>query len=53
MSKSDVFLFPSLYEGLAMVALEASATNIPIVGSRIPGLTEAVRDGETALLYDV
>lgn len=53
MSKCDVFLFPSLHEGLPVVALEANAANLPVVGSKIPGLTEAVQDGETAVLHDI
>ncbi len=36
-----------------MVALEAGAASIPVVGSRIPGLEEAVEDGSTAILQDV
>jgi glycosyltransferase involved in cell wall biosynthesis len=53
MSKSDVFLFPSIYEGFGLVAIEANAAGLPVVCSRIPGLVEAVQDGETALLHDV
>lgn len=53
MSKCDVFLFPSLHEGFGLVAIEANAANLPVVGSKIPGLMEAVSDGTTALLYDV
>jgi len=53
MSKCDVFLFPSIHEGFPMVALEAHAANLPVVGSRIAGLTEAVIDGDTALLHDI
>jgi glycosyltransferase involved in cell wall biosynthesis len=53
MSKCDVFLLPSIHEGLGVVALEANAANLPVVGSKIPGLREAVREGETALLHDV
>ncbi len=53
MSKCDVFLFPSIHEGFGLVAIEANAAHLPIVGSRIPGLTEAVDDGKTALLHDV
>ncbi|BAY07121.1 glycosyltransferase [Calothrix sp. NIES-2098] len=53
MSKSNVFLLPSFHEGLPVVSLEASAAGLPIVGSKIPGLIEAVRDRETAILHDV
>ncbi len=53
MSKCDVFLFPSLHEGFGLVAIEANAANLPVVGAKIPGLTEAVRDGETAILHNV
>ena len=53
MSKCDVFLFPSIYEGFGLVAIEANAANLPVVGSKIPGLMEAVRDGKTAKLHDL
>lgn len=53
MSKCDVFLFPSLHEGFGLVALEANAASLPVVGTKIPGLIEAVQDGETAVLHDV
>ncbi len=52
MTASDVFLFPSLHEGFGLVALEANAAGLPVVGTRIPGLCEAVVDGETALLHE-
>lgn len=53
MSLCDVFLFPSLHEGFGLVAIEASAAGLPIVGSKISGLLEAVSDGKTGLLHDV
>lgn len=53
MSWSDVFLLPSVHEGLPVVALEANAASLPVVGSKIPGLTEAIADGETGILHDV
>ena len=37
-------------EGLGMVLLEAAATGVPIVGSRIGGIPEAVLDGVTGFL---
>ncbi|MBI4965614.1 MAG: glycosyltransferase [Desulfomonile tiedjei] len=53
MRNCDVFLLPSFYEGLPVVALEANAASLPLVGSRIPGLAEAVEEGRTAILHDV
>jgi glycosyltransferase EpsF len=53
MTMSDLLLLPSYHEGFPMVALEAGSAGLPIVGSRIPGLQEAVVDGETALLHEV
>lgn len=47
---SDVLLFPSLWEGLGLVAIEANAAGIPVVASDVPGLREAVRHGETGFL---
>jgi glycosyltransferase EpsF len=52
-SRCDVLLFPSLWEGFGIVALEANAAGIPVVGSNVVGLNEAVEDGRTALLWDV
>ncbi len=46
----DVFLFPSKWEGFGLVALEANAAGIPVVGSDVPGIREAVEDGKTAFL---
>jgi glycosyltransferase involved in cell wall biosynthesis len=51
LAASDVLLFPSRDEGFGLVALEANAAGLPVVGSRVDGLDEAVQDGETALLY--
>jgi len=53
MSLCDVFLFPSLHEGFGLVAIEASAAGLPVVGSKIAGLLEAVLDGKTGILHDV
>jgi glycosyltransferase involved in cell wall biosynthesis len=38
-------------EGWGLTVLEANACGTPVVASRVPGLRDAVRDGETGLLY--
>jgi glycosyltransferase involved in cell wall biosynthesis len=47
---SDVFAFPSRFEGLGVAALEAMWIGIPVVANDIPPMTEFIRDGETGLL---
>jgi glycosyltransferase involved in cell wall biosynthesis len=53
MGKSDVLLIPSLSEGLPMVAVEALAHGLAIVGSRIGGLADVAIGGENAFLFDL
>lgn len=50
---ADLFLLPSDRESFGLVALEALACGVPVVGSRAGGLPEVVRDGETGALCDV
>jgi glycosyltransferase EpsF len=38
----DCFLFPSIFEGLGLAAIEAQCMGLPVVASEIPGLREAV-----------
>ena len=46
----DVFVFPSLFEGLPNAVLEAMAACLPVVASDIPGNNEVVMDGVTGYL---
>lgn len=46
----DLFVLPSLYEGLPLSVLEAMAAGKAVVASAIPGVAEAVVHGETGLL---
>ena len=51
LAKMDLLVFPSLLaEGLPMVPLEAMAAGVPIVASRVDGVTDLVRDGIEGLL---
>lgn len=46
----DVFVLPSLSEGLSNTILEAMATALPVVATRVGGADELVADGVTGLL---
>jgi glycosyltransferase involved in cell wall biosynthesis len=48
--RSNIFLFPSRHEGMPNAVLEAMASGLPVVASRIAGNEELVLDGVTGLL---
>jgi glycosyltransferase involved in cell wall biosynthesis len=46
----DVFIFPSLYEGLGIALIEAMAAGCACVASSAGPIPEVVRDGEDGIL---
>lgn len=46
----DVFLLPSLFEGLPCVYPQALAAGIPVVGTQVDGASEIVREGVNGYL---
>jgi glycosyltransferase involved in cell wall biosynthesis len=53
MAAADIFCLPSYREGFGQVIIEAGASGVPAVASRIYGITDAVEDGKTGLLFPV
>lgn len=48
-NRAKVAVFPSLYEPFGIVALEAMATNTPVIVGNVGGLAEIVSDGFNGL----
>ncbi len=46
-----VMVTTSSKEGWGLTVLEANACGTPVIASDVPGLRDAVRDGETGILY--
>jgi len=50
MKACDMFVCPSLWEGMPNVILEAMACAKPVIATRVVGCVDLVKDGETGLL---
>jgi glycosyltransferase involved in cell wall biosynthesis len=51
-ARHDIFVFPSLMEGLPIVLLEAMATGMPVVTTETCGMMDFVEDGHSGLLVE-
>jgi len=45
LQESDVFVLPSFAEGVPVVLMEAMASGVPVVATRVAGVSELVEDG--------
>ena len=53
LSKSDIFLLPSLEEGISNAVLEAMALRIPVISTDCGGMKEVIRSGENGFIIPV
>lgn len=53
LKNADLFLLPSVSEGLANAALEAMALGIPVISTDCGGMTELVEDGQNGLIIPI
>jgi glycosyltransferase involved in cell wall biosynthesis len=47
---ADIFILPSLAEGMPNVVLEAMGSGLPIIATNVPGSEELIRNGENGFL---
>lgn len=52
LNEMSVFVLPSLLEGHPKALLEAMACGLAVIGTRVPGIQEIIRDGENGLLCE-
>ena len=50
LAASDIFVLPSIHEGVPLVVLEAMASQKPVVATNIPGTRELIADGDDGFL---
>lgn len=52
LSGLDIYFQPSYHEGLCITVLEAMATNLPVIGSDVGGISQNITHGRNGYIHD-
>jgi len=52
LNKHDLFVLPSLWEGMPKTLLEAMSCGLPVIGTTINGIREVIEHGRNGILCD-
>ena len=52
MANSDIFVLPSLSEGFPLVILEAMASGLPIIATKVGGLPSIIHENENGFIIE-
>lgn len=52
LSAMDIFVMPSLQEGLGLALMEAMASGLAVIGSNVGGIKTLIQDGHNGLLVE-
>ena len=50
--ESDLLLVPSIREGWGQIVIQANMVGTPVIGYRVPGIRDSVKDGFSGILVD-
>ena len=53
MSRADVFVFPSLFEGFGLVLLEAMSQGLPIIATAHTAAPDLIKEGESGFIVPI